>query len=849
MTIEQYFRSHDNYFWQWEEDAQVIAIPGSFTIVYREPLMQLLHKLAEQGLPSFGSVLLVYAVTVPNGPLAIQNVFRIIPSNISPNHLSSTEINGAKDFLKRIAALPEVYKQGDKRDLLFQSIFQRVHNKLSVKKSRKLLELFETDLRNDSKVIIQPKQPFKEDLLRWDFRPLAMLNNRLPDEQSILNEISNLPEAGELEIPERELVQQATVDTEADLIEQLMKHHETVYAGQLVPRIMSSINIPFHSVSLSKQPLGGLADITNKGDFDQLLLSEFAYDDLRFMSRLANNEALYFNREIPPADNKQERCLLIDASLKSWGTIRTTAFAAAIAIAQHPKSKFHCEATALGDAEHAVNLTTVDGIITGLQYVDPCLSPAQGLAHFLQQQSTTNKEVIFIGSRDSLNAPKVQEVINRHHYPIDFWIYPTASGAISVYKKQGKGRKLVQEFTLPLEDLWKKPAPQKKAQQQLPIPAKYPILFANPMFPSNELWTELNSYFKVGRNRILYQAFETTEGHHSKGWQVVFENLPKAIANCCMGYNAEKEHVLLTYNTQMRQINLININQGTESSHHFAHWSSSISEQHFFFLDGLFHYFRGAKCWSVNLDGAIEEVLDVDHARLKRTEHLKKVSRQEKLYRGYGLHTMRRVRTVHIDHDNDLVINNHKLSFLKASKSLQLQSGLSSVQKVEAKGNLESGFRFNDGSKVNVHRSGMLICTSSNENILVFYIPTVLDQGLGMATNSAFAGNPYYQSVRSQRLRLTHVGSSPLKVVKVLKTHFNLSLNEAKLLVAEPGSVLPPLHSMEKMLTFRADMDQVGATVTLERNELRSTTIDVEQFHTDYIQAFINHILAHETAN
>ena len=57
------------------------------------------------------------------------------------------------------------------------------------------------------------------------------------------------------------------------------------------------------------------------------------------MSRLANNESLFHHREVPPADNHYSRIILLDTTLKNWGTIKTISFATMLAIANHPKNK------------------------------------------------------------------------------------------------------------------------------------------------------------------------------------------------------------------------------------------------------------------------------------------------------------------------------------------------------------------------------------------------------------------------------------------------------------------------------------------------------------------------------
>ena len=107
--------------------------------------------------------------------------------------------------------------------------------------------------------------------------------------------ITELPQIVELEQPAI-----TENNTQKDYIDELIDNPKTFHSGSLVRRIWSGLNIPFQSVLPSKQPLGGISDLTNKGDFDKLLISEFANDDLVFLSRIANNEALYIQREIPP---------------------------------------------------------------------------------------------------------------------------------------------------------------------------------------------------------------------------------------------------------------------------------------------------------------------------------------------------------------------------------------------------------------------------------------------------------------------------------------------------------------------------------------------------------------------
>ena len=63
MNFSDYYQSYNNYFWLWEEDAEVLAIAGGSTIAFREQAAELLTGLAEEGLPPFGSFLLAMIAT------------------------------------------------------------------------------------------------------------------------------------------------------------------------------------------------------------------------------------------------------------------------------------------------------------------------------------------------------------------------------------------------------------------------------------------------------------------------------------------------------------------------------------------------------------------------------------------------------------------------------------------------------------------------------------------------------------------------------------------------------------------------------------------------------------------
>lgn len=85
MDVREYFRSYENYFWEWTTDEDVpddtgyhennlISIPNVGPLAYRAYVMGILKELKGQGLPPFGSLLLVlYAVQ--DGHLNMDGIF------------------------------------------------------------------------------------------------------------------------------------------------------------------------------------------------------------------------------------------------------------------------------------------------------------------------------------------------------------------------------------------------------------------------------------------------------------------------------------------------------------------------------------------------------------------------------------------------------------------------------------------------------------------------------------------------------------------------------------------------------------------------------------------------------
>src|SRR5689334_6542086 len=110
MEANQYFKSYEGYFWQWEEEGSVLAIPDGPTIAYRDFVIAILENLSAQGLPAFGSLLLAMIATNPNGAKVIGEVRKIVDKKLGHGNSIREPLHSAIDFLKMLSGIPELYK-------------------------------------------------------------------------------------------------------------------------------------------------------------------------------------------------------------------------------------------------------------------------------------------------------------------------------------------------------------------------------------------------------------------------------------------------------------------------------------------------------------------------------------------------------------------------------------------------------------------------------------------------------------------------------------------------------------------------------------------------------------------
>ncbi len=834
MKAGQYIQSYQGYFWQWEEDGEVLTIPAADTIAYRQFIVEVLAVLAPQGFPPFGSLLLVLSATNPNGGEAVDVVNAIVRQKLqSP---VDEELDGAVGFLKMLADLPQAYKQGSKRVLLLQALFQDCHKPVSAKDSADILSA----LSSQAATATPPARPieFSEANCKKDFRTIFLLARRFPDLDSVLRAITSLPE-----FPADPPALEEKKDSESagrDLVEQLMENRQTFKVAALIKRIWSCIKIPMHHNQASQQSFGGVADISNKGDFDKLLHHEFANDDFVFLSRLANREVLFFNREIPQADKDIQRTILIDISLKNWGTIKSIAFSVMLAIAKHPRSVIECRVILLGESYRRVSVANVDDIIDALQILDVSLNAASGLAAYIKEHDTRRQELILIAGAEAIAYPKVQKLLNESHAPIDYWIHPTSEGRVDVYNFRNKKKNQIQTFNLPLKELWdRKFSAEDTDDLQLEV-KDYPMLFPNPGF-KRTICTVDGSIYGISKEKCLLRKYGLNEEADSKGWEILYDDLDFCFGEFALGFNEAGEDILLMFNPQNREIVLLNISSGERRRFMFGRWHS-VPSRTFFFYRACFCYVGHHHYWKIHLDGHIEEISISSDEFTDIIDSRKKGTAADRQIEARTQQVFKNVKTVFINERSELVFNTHRL-YVSQAGMLKMDALISSASRQHsANWSAEGEFTFSDGSRVKVNRLGMLILRSSDESIPTIFIASVLGRSLGLATDYDFAGNEYYFKSPQYAVTLESIANNRQKLEQVLKNLLAFDEQAVRQLIEDTPALILKTLSEGKATTLKIKLEKVGAVIGIQRSGKPMNMLSAADFYSRHIQAFIDQI-------
>jgi len=458
---KNYLRPFNNDFWRWSDDGTVIEWFNGQTIAFREEVINVLNLLEGDNFYPFGTIVLALAACQENWMIDERATFLeglIDPSYSHANTHTRPYLKDTLAFMTIIRSLPTELRRGVYKTHLVRNhvlIGDTVPGLLDVAmpmiidlQTGKVDEIIRTNgYRVTSKIFESILAPFDDALLRT-----ATVHEL---ESSLRTGIRNLPPAAD-GTPE---------PTGGSLIDELLADPETAGIARVTKHLVAALNIPMHTAVPAEQlPMGGVADITNRGTFDKLLLTELAQDDALLTARLVNNEALYLRREEPPDETPRERTILIDTTLRMWGTSRILAVSTALAYLQKADPETATGAYIISADDFTnVDLTTRRGVVSTLEKVDPGLDCVDGVNRFFRV-TDTKADLIFITEAETITQPEMQLALQEWRMTLKLLVTVNRNGEINFYEYIQGSRKLISAVKLTLDDTLfaAQPAPPTK---------------------------------------------------------------------------------------------------------------------------------------------------------------------------------------------------------------------------------------------------------------------------------------------------------------------------------------------------------------------------------------------------
>lgn len=417
-----------NHYWQWTEERDAIEWADDRTLALWPEVHSIIARLGtDGGLPPLGSLLLVLAACRedwitqrPSNHNIFRNILDISKNNPIPLDVAEVVITG----LDQIHQLPpELRTSLSAKCLLISALFEGGPHCLLKKETELVLrdlsviglrvDFHQTSAMNAKARFFRDIRALKTGLARHNSESLA----------SLLRTGLENPKLLPPELPQQPIAP----DDSRDLWQQLeASGGELAAVAATAKRTIAMLNFPGRFGSPRDLQVGGIADITNRGTIDRLLPGELAWDDLVLAARLVHNEALYFRREIPPADVAVSQTILLDRGIRLWGTMRVFSIGVALGLRHHPALQDQNETfevvAANHDAFEYIDLSNTRGISKALEPLIPSPDPTKFLATWWDAAQIVDDpsipELTFITAREHLEHDATRRIIGE----ISAWI-------------------------------------------------------------------------------------------------------------------------------------------------------------------------------------------------------------------------------------------------------------------------------------------------------------------------------------------------------------------------------------------------------------------------------------------
>ena len=793
-----YFSAPENYFWHWAEEGTVIEFAKGHTICFKEELISHLSRQYATT-PPLSLLLIILMIgkmeqqQSANGitPKVLkQELWRAMINPESWLYRSNPadlekDTNIIHSFVDLLHPLSRQYWQHDKQSIFFNCLIEQTPLGLANAYGQEMLTIFRQLSPEDYCAPRKDDNNWSNKQADADLRIMSRILQRYPYTDALEQELETRiktppvspPPPAPIEMPE-ELPSPAQT-SEQDLLQELTTDERTSYIALLTQRLMAAIHLPMHTKGAGDMTIGGVSDISNKGTIDKLLLSELANEDDVLMARLANNEALYLRREEVPDKLHIHRFILIDKSIKMWGTPHMLAVSTALACMMDKKQQATITSFALaGDQCKTIDLTAKEDIVKAMHLLSPALHSANALSAFNQLHTLSkDQEFFLITSEELFHETPFQQAFAPVRPHNGFLVTMDRAANVQLYRYLSGHRKLLSTARINLE----LPAPQPKKQglrhsfrgtptaldvplflEQTPLPLLLPSSRGN---TNNGITTKEHFGICITDQRQL--MFWQNE---HKGASEIVSLFPEAYMsvynyghdekNFFIQYRDRnsKEFIVCYFDKKTRQLSTHPVtNMLKEKKVAKIHRTVfSVTDKRFIFETD--HELYVLDVYSGQLTDAPPSLKAKDlHAIRTETSGTVINSR----FRGARYDMMNKVKFIGINENGNLVINKHELVFT-ADKALLTPvpepsphlNIINSMQKLKMKDLRQPLLRYNwpDGSEVWFDAvRHMLYLRSSSKALPEIAVPVMVNFAITCwASNGDTCGNHYLMTTDAQ---------------------------------------------------------------------------------------------------
>ena len=204
------------------------------------------------------------------------------------------------------------------------------------------------------------------------------INDRLNTGLDSLDDLRSLKESTQLKDPINRLLEQLLQQANTD---------DPGWIAALAWDLSILISLPKKPSEPDDLQIGGVSDISNRGNPERLLISELAAEPDALIARIATGQALYLRHESPPKQRAHKRDILIENGIRCWGEQRITmlAFALATAAAEEKRGANVRVNTLAGNQIFQENFSSLEGLTNALERLHTAAHPGPAMELLIQK--------------------------------------------------------------------------------------------------------------------------------------------------------------------------------------------------------------------------------------------------------------------------------------------------------------------------------------------------------------------------------------------------------------------------------------------------------------------------------